>query len=833
MMTRRDRQVTAVLGPTNTGKTHLAIDRMLGHASGVMGFPLRLLARENYDKVVRLKGAAQVALLTGEEKIVPPRARYFLCTVESMPLDKPSAFLAVDEVQLAADPERGHVFTDRLLHSRGFEETMFLGSDTVQPLLKRLVPEATVVSRPRFSTLSYAGARKLTRLPPRSAVVAFSAAEVYGLAELIRRQRGGTAVVLGALSPRTRNAQVEMFESGEVDYLVATDAIGMGLNLGLDHVAFARLNKFDGHAHRRLRPPEIAQIAGRAGRHMTDGTFGTTAELGAMDPETVEAVEAHAFEPLTQLFWRSRELDFASPEALLASLEARPERRELIRVRPPEDQQALAALLRDPEIRELAGHRGAVALLWEVCQVPDFRKTLSEQHSRLLGQVFRHLSAPAGRLPEDWVAQQIQRIDRVDGDIDALVARIAHIRTWTFVTHRVDWLEDAGHWQERARRLEDRLSDALHERLTQRFVDRRTATLSRRLRSGEALVAAVRRTGEVLVEGEHVGRLEGFRFQLDRTIEKHDAPAVMTATRRALQEEMPRRTNRLEADDDGCFRLEHDGAVSWRGAEVGRLARGDSPLRPRVRVHESEFLDGRARERVRLRLQNWLNRHLRNRLGLLYDLEQAALAGAARGLAFQLAEAMGALPRGRVAAQAAVLERADRKALQGLGVRLGAASVFVPGVQTPPQQRFKAQLWSVFREREVLPPPSDRIALPAPEGWDEATALALGFRLCGRPDRPRLAVRLEALERLAVAAHKAAPVAADGRLAETCGLTLEQLPVALGALGFRPGPAGQAGDERLWAPKPKRDKRPKAGPRKAEVVSPFAALAGLKARKGR
>ncbi len=866
MSSRRDRQVTAVLGPTNTGKTHLAIDRMLGHASGVMGFPLRLLARENYDKVARLKGAGQVALITGEEKIVPPRARYFLCTVESMPLDKPVAFLAVDEIQLAADPERGHIFTDRLLHSRGFEETMFLGSDTIQPLLKRLVPEASVISRPRFSTLSYAGAKKLTRLPPRSAVVAFSAAEVYGLAELIRRQRGGTAVVLGALSPRTRNAQVEMFESGEVDYLVATDAIGMGLNLGLDHVAFARLDKFDGYAYRRLRPPEIAQIAGRAGRHMADGTFGTTNEQGAIDAETVEAVEAHAFDPLATIFWRSRDLDFASPEALLKSLEARPERRELIRVRPPEDQQALAALLRDPEVRELAGNRGAVRLLWEVCQVPDFRKILSEQHSRLLGQVFRHLMRAEGRLPEDWVARQVERIDRVDGDIDALVARIAHIRTWTFITHRADWLDDAPHWQEKARRIEDALSDALHERLTQRFVDRRSAMLSRRLRSGESLVSAVRRNGEVLVEGEHVGRLAGFRFEIDRSIEKHDAPAVLTATRRALQEEMPRRINRLEADDDGCFRLESDNGVSWRGAPVGQLAKGDSPLRPRVVPLDSEFLDGRARERIRARLQNWLNRHLRNRLALLYDLESAALAGAARGLAFQLAEALGVLPRGRVAAQAAALERADRKALQGLGVRLGSASLYLPGVLSPPMQRFKAQLWSVWREREVAAPPSDRVALPAPADWDEATAHALGFRLCGEapggtggrrrgrsagPDRgdqaQRLAVRVEALEKLSTTAHKHAPLAADRRLAAACGLREEELPAALRALGFRPQPAARgertgettgatAGPETpaLWAPKPRRE--PQRRPRKrkpAEAASPFAALAELKPRRGR
>ncbi|MCH8000222.1 MAG: disulfide oxidoreductase, partial [Proteobacteria bacterium] len=538
-------RVTAVLGPTNTGKTYLAIERMLGHRSGMIGFPLRLLARENYDRVVAIKGARQVALVTGEEKIVPPSARYFLCTVESMPLDRPVAFLGVDEIQLCADPDRGHVFTDRLLHARGLEETMFLGAETIRPILRRLVPEAEAVTRPRFSTLAYSGARKLTRLPPRSAVVAFSAAEVYAMAELLRRQRGGTAVVLGALSPRTRNAQVAMFEAGEVDYLVATDAIGMGLNLDLDHVAFAKLVKFDGRVVRRLTPAEVGQIAGRAGRHMSDGTFGTTGEVGALEPELVEAVEAHRFDPLRALHWRNRDLDFRSPRLLLRALERPPPAPELIRVREADDLTALAALARDPEIAELADHPGAVRLLWEVCQIPDFQKILSDQHARLLGRIYRFLAVGDGCLPEDWVARQIDRIDRSDGDIDTLTARIARIRTWTYVANRGDWLGDAGHWQERTRAIEDKLSDALHERLTQRFVDRRAAALVRRLRAGDDLLAAVKADGEVVVEGEFVGRLEGFRFRLDGTVEDEDAKALLTAARRALAGEIPARVRRL------------------------------------------------------------------------------------------------------------------------------------------------------------------------------------------------------------------------------------------------------------------------------------------------
>src|SRR5580692_7500136 len=470
-------RLVAVLGPTNTGKTHLAIERMLGHRSGMIGFPLRLLARENYDRIVKLRGARSVALITGEEKILPTNPSYFVCTVESMPLDRQVDFLAVDEIQLCADPERGHVFTARLLHARGVQETMFLGAATIKPLM--------------------------------------------------RRQRGGTAVVLGALSPRARNAQVGMFQAGEVDYLVATDAIGMGLNMDLDHVAFARIGKFDGRSPRRLTAAEIAQIAGRAGRHMNDGTFGTTAEQGTLDPEIVEAIETHSFEPLTRLNWRNNRLKFGSIAALLKSLDERPSAPGLVQAREADDHRALQALARNADIGGLATHPGAVRLLWEVCQIPDFRKVMSESHTRLLAHCFLHLAGPDERLPIAWVAGQMASLDRIDGDIDTLMARIAHIRTWTYITHRGDWVEDTAEWQERARGIEDRLSDALHESITQRFVDRRSAFLVRQLASEGELMASVDKDGEVQVEGSYVGRLDGFRFIPDAT---DNAESRMLAT---------------------------------------------------------------------------------------------------------------------------------------------------------------------------------------------------------------------------------------------------------------------------------------------------------------
>ncbi len=507
-------RVRAVLGPTNTGKTHLAIERLLGHASGIIGFPLRLLARENYDRMVARKGPRQVALITGEEKIVPPGARWFSCTVEAMPLDRPVEFLAVDEIQLCADPDRGHVFTDRLLHARGLVETMFLGAETIRPLLQRLVPQAEVDTRPRLSQLVYAGHAKLTRLPPRSAVVAFSAAEVYAIAEMIRRRRGGCAIVMGRLSPRTRNAQVKLYQDKEVDFLVATDAIGMGLNMDVDHVAFARLTKFDGHEARRLSAAEIAQIAGRAGRGMRDGTFGTTGDCPPIEDDLVRAVEGHVFEPLEQLYWRNGDLDFSGVDALLASLQAPPPRPGLVRGPDAVDLQTLANLSREREVRDLARGSRRVRLLWEACGIPDFRKLADESHTRLCARVFTHL-ARDGCVPSDWLDAGIGALARADGDLDTLMQRLAGVRDWAYIAARADWVRDAARWQARAREVEDLLSDALHERLTARFVDRRAAHLMRRLDEGgdKDLLSAVSSRGEVVVEGHPVGTRRRLRLR--------------------------------------------------------------------------------------------------------------------------------------------------------------------------------------------------------------------------------------------------------------------------------------------------------------------------------
>jgi len=784
MATLKDRsRLVAILGPTNTGKTHLAIERLLDHQSGMIGFPLRLLARENYDRIVKLRGARAVALITGEEKIMPPNPSYFVCTVEAMPLDRVVEFLAVDEIQLCADRERGHVFTARLLHARGLKETMFLGADTIRPLMRRLVPEAEYVSRPRFSTLSYAGHKKVTRLPPRSAVIAFSIADVFSLAEVVRRQRGGTAVVMGALSPRTRNAQVGMFQAGEVDYLVATDAIGMGLNMDLNHVAFARLAKFDGRGLRRLGAAEIAQIAGRAGRHMSDGTFGTTADERPLDAEIVEAVEAHKFEALTRISWRNTALKFNTVGALLNSLEEPPRAPGLIQTRDADDHQALRALARMPEVAALAVHPAAVRLLWEVCQIPDFRKMMSDSHARFLAQCFLHLGGPSERLPTPWIASQIAQLDRVDGDIDTLMTRIAHIRTWTYISHRADWVDNAADLQERARGIEDRLSDALHESITQRFVDRRSAFLVRHLAGDGELLASVDKTGEVRVEGSYVGRLDGFRFIPDAS-DSTESRMLATAANRVLRSEIATRSSQLASDGDEAFALDPLANLTWRGGLVGRLTAGEALLAPRVEVLAGNFLEGMARERVRQRLQAFAKAEIERRLAPLFVLRDLTLAGVARGLAFQMVDATGCLPAAEAGEAVRLIDRETRRALGRAGVRFGSESIFLEPLLGADTARFRALLWAVQNGRPVPRLPGARAlgkAIAVDPALPASFYAALGRRVLGA-----VALRPDRLERLAAAARaRSGPFAADPELAALAGVAPDELHGVLLGLGYR------------------------------------------------
>jgi ATP-dependent RNA helicase SUPV3L1/SUV3 len=749
----RIRHVTAVLGPTNTGKTHLAIERMIGHESGMIGLPLRLLAREVYDKLAARLGADVVALITGEEKIKPERARYWVCTVEAMPRDIDVDFLAIDEVQLAADPERGHVFTDRLLHARGRSETLLLGAQTMREVISDLVPGANFISRPRLSKLTYAGQKKITRLPQRSAIVAFSAAEVYSIAELIRRQSGGAAVVLGALSPRTRNAQVALYQSGDVDFLVATDAIGMGLNLDVDHIAFSATRKFDGQNHRNLTPAELSQIAGRAGRHMNDGTFGVTASAEPFDSDTIERLETHNFDSVRTLQWRNRDLDFSTLEGLKNSLRTTPGLQRLTRARSADDVIALETVGEDKEIIALACAPAAVAKLWEVCQIPDYRKISGQSHAELVATIYKNLLGPNERIPEDWFAKQVAFADRTDGDIDTLANRIAHIRTWTFVSNRADWLKDPVHWQERTRDIEDRLSDALHECLTQRFVDLRTSALMKGMRDKEELQAEIAEDGAINVENHFVGRLRGFRFTPDQGGEGIHGKAARNAAAQVLARELAMRARRVAAAQTDAFQLTRKGQVIWKGEEIAQLAATDDPLKLSVAILADEHLSAQDREKIQAKLETWVAHTIAERLKQLVEIGKAEdVAGLARGIAFRLRENLGILKRETVADEIKSLDQTARAQLRKYGVRFGAFNIYFPMLLKPAAAEITLTLWALREAAKGTVsldalPEAPRAGLtsfaPVPE-TPENFYRAYGYHVCG----PR-SVRIDILERLA------------------------------------------------------------------------------------
>ncbi len=874
----------ALLGPTNTGKTYAAMERMLAHQTGIMGFPLRLLARENYDKAVRMKGADQVALVTGEEKIVPARARFYMCTVESMPMDLDVDFIAVDEIQLAADPERGHVFTDRLLHMRGRHETMFLGAATIAPLLRRVLPEVEVRTQPRFSTLSYQAPIKVSRLPPRSALIVFSAAQVYEMAEFLRMHRGGCAVVLGALSPRTRNAQVQMYQSGEVDYLVGTDAIGMGLNLDLNHVTFAKLRKYDGRHPRALRAEEIGQIAGRAGRHQRDGSFSTTPEAGGLADAMVSMIENHSYAPLRHLNWRNPNLHFDSLSALRLSLETLPTDPNLQRQRHADDQLALEVLTKEPSVLDLCRSPAAVRLLWDVCQIPDFRNSLTDQHHSLQLTLFGHLIRD-GQLPTGLVEEQIERLNKDSGDLDTLVNRIAAIRTWAYITHRGGWVAQSDMWAARARAVDDILSDALHKRLTQRFVDRRAALLVQKLQRGGPLMCDIDKKGEVKVEGTAVGTLEGLTFVPDPSGSAGDKAALLTAARRSLGPAVQARLAQLEADNDGAFRLDWAGVLRWREAPVAGLTKGSSLWAPEIRVDANEFLDKGQEARLAARLAPWLKAHLRNRLAPFYALRDPRLTGALKGLAYQMWEEGGLIlrpDRARVEA----LRETDKALMAELKIHMTRRALFVRSVFNPKIWGLRAVLWALFHGQTKVP------AVPsATQSWIsdfdafkgvQAYLRQFGFlTFAGRGPRP-VHVRADGFDRLEAKLYALYKNGQDGifilpeDIGQPLGLAGGDLTTILAACGYEPTerPQEQVGEGPFYrrrhakhfvrpraatgldappthdkAPKTVKSSRPKKGgksglsrgsakspkPRKSNTPdphSPFAVLAALKGRDG-
>ncbi|OUD10388.1 disulfide oxidoreductase [Marivivens niveibacter] len=780
-----DARVTAVLGPTNTGKTHYAIERMLAYPTGIIGLPLRLLAREVYDRIVAIRGPSVVALITGEERIMPPRAKYWVCTVEAMPEGMGCDFLAVDEIQLCADPERGHVFTDRLLNARGLKETVFLGSDTMRQAIADNVRDVQFIRRERMSTLTYAGSKKINRMPGRTAIVGFSVENVYAIAELLRRTKGGAAVVMGALSPRTRNAQVDMYQNGDVDYLVATDAIGMGLNLDIDHVGFSALTKFDGRRMRYLEPDELAQIAGRAGRHMSHGTFGVTGEAHELDEAVVAAIENHQFKPVKKLQWRNGRLQFGSVGRLIQTLEQRTDDPWLTRVRESDDLAALKNLSNDAEVMARASDGQSVRLLWDVCRIPDFRGISQGEHANLLRDIFGFLHQH-GHVPEDWFARQVKRIDRKDGDIDTLSKRLAFIRTWTYVAQRKGWLKDENHWRDATRAVEDRLSDALHEGLTQRFVDRRTSVLLRRLKQKEGLVAEVNDQGEVTVDGEYVGKLEGFRFRMDKTGSPDEAKTLRQASVQALAPQFHLRADRFYNAPDTEIDYTEQGGLMWGEHAVGKLVATQDPLKPQVQAFVDDEAGDDVAQKVQRRLQHFIDRKIAALFEPMLNMQRdEALAGLAKGFAFRLVEGFGVISRGEIASEVKELDQDARGALRKHGVRFGQFTIFMPLLLKPAPTRLRLVLWSLANKLDEFPeaPPPGLVTVPAISDMPQGYFTMAGYRAAGER-----AIRIDMLERLADMLRdkdSRGGFEANPDMLSITGMTLEQFADLMQGLGYR------------------------------------------------
>ncbi len=789
--------VIAVLGPTNTGKTHLAVERMCAHSSGMIGFPLRLLAREVYERVVALKGSNRVALVTGEEKIIPPDARWFLCTAEAMPIDRDFSFVAIDEAQLGINPERGHIFTDRMLNIRGRDETMILGSDSLRPLIQQLIPDAEIISRPRFSTLSYAGPRKLSRLPRRSAIVAFSLEDVYAIAEMLRRQHGGAAIVMGSLSPQTRNAQVKMYQDGEVDYLVATDAIGMGLNLDVSHVAFAALKKFDGRRRRRLTLAEIGQIAGRAGRHQKDGSFGVLSGLASSDelqPEEIERLEDHSFPPLEWLYWRNAEPDLTSVTNLIQSLEDKPGERLLQAAPEAVDLAVLKRLAQDPNVSRLATGREHVRLLWEAACIPDFRKIGADHQARFVASLWPYLAQGNGRIPHARMAQEIARLENVQGDISTLAARISAARSWSYIAQKSRWVEQADVMVERTRALELRLSDAMHSQLTQRFVDKRTRVLMRGLmKDSLPQDVALEADGSVLVDGLNIGTLKGFQFVVPSDSRREDRKMLLAAAERYLGPIMTDKADALAKAPDSELSLAADEAgqpvIYWQEAKLAVLTKGKNLLHPEIKFDRalkdiSPENSKKAEERVKQWVEAMKAKHLDGLVKIDALANDANTPASVRALFAQIVEAGGIIMRRQIDQAVRALDNDMRGVARRGGLVFGALDIFHHALMKPGAVLWRNALFAALDEQPMIALPGDNAVhlkdwkFAAPEH-----ASRLGFRKIGGEY-----VRVDMAERLVKQAHEArqaGPIfTVDPALATSLGLSTEVHEALLDMAGF-------------------------------------------------
>ena len=739
-------KVTAVLGPTNTGKTHLAIETMLSFDSGMIGFPLRLLAREVYDKVIKKIGLDKVALITGEEKIIPSNAKFFLCTVESMPIDKHLDFVGVDEIQMCADHERGHIFTDRLLNLRGNKLTMFMGSNTIKKIISKLDDDIEFINRNRLSKLSYVGHKKISRINRKTAIIAFSAEEVYAIAELIRRQKGGAAIVMGSLSPKTRNAQVELYQSGDVDFLVATDAIGMGINMDLDHIYFSNLKKYDGKKLRKLNRSEIGQIAGRAGRYLNNGNFGVTGDCKEINPEEVELLEKHKFEEIQSLFWRNSNLNFNSSSSLIKSLFEKPNKSWLRKIKECEDEKALKFFLQEKESQNFDFKDEKLLLLWECCQIPDFVKKTYGNHYDVIRNVFKYLSSSKGKITSEYMRLQLIKLDKLDGNVDSLSNRIANVRTWSYVSNKNNWVENQNYWIEKTKLLEDKLSDRLHEELTKTFIDKRASVLARGLKQDMTFDTKILENNDVMIDGQFIGKINGLKLELDlkKGALETDIKSLKKAARQTVGPELEKRIQIII--DTGLIELKDDFKIYWNKFPISKLKAGKDYLNPNLDLIVDDIIDQSQKTKLTYYIEKWLKNKISNVLTSLIDLKNLNEKNSSiKALAYQLYENNGVIKRNQVLEYLKNLGQTERKILRDLGVKFGRYHVFLYRLIKPEAVALRTLLWKNYNQKYFnLKPPTFGLNFLENKDLKNKNFMLL----CGFEKFDNFFVRIDILERL-------------------------------------------------------------------------------------
>ena len=739
-------KITAVLGPTNTGKTFLAIETMLSFDSGMIGFPLRLLAREVYDKVVKKVDPSKVALITGEEKIIPLNARYFLCTVESMPIDKNLEFVGIDEIQMCNDHERGHIFTDRLLNLRGEKLTMLMGSNTIRGIIQNLDDDIEFMNKDRLSKLSFDGHKKISRINRKSAIIAFSTEEVYAIAELIRRQKGGAAIVMGSLSPKTRNAQVNLYQSGDVDYLVATDAIGMGINMDLDNVYFSNIKKFDGKKLRRLNISEIGQIAGRAGRYLNDGYFGITGDCNQINPDEIEFLEKHNFPEIQNIFWRNSNLNFNSKISLINSLDEKPKKDWLKRIAECEDEKVFKFLLKDENNIKIEDNFEILKTLWECCQIPDFVKKTYGNHIEVVRGVFNFLTNNLRKIPNQYMKDQLSLLDKLDGNVDSLSNRIANVRTWAYVSNKANWVENQDYWIERTKNLEDKLSDRLHDELTKTFIDRRASVLAKGLKQDILLSTEITNDEKVLINQQYIGNLKGLKLDLDFKVDALDTDirSLKKAARQNVGPEIIKRINQII--ETGLIDLKDDFKIYWKNNPIAKLVKGSDYLNPQIQLIIDEMIENDEKLRLITFIQKWVNSKIENELRSLIDLKKIKESNPElRALAYQLYENNGVVKRENIKSYINKLDQDERKKLRRIGVKFGRYHIFLFNLFKPSSVKLRIILWKNFHEKNLdfLPPTFGLNFLEKREKSQKDFML-----LCGFENFQNFFVRIDILERL-------------------------------------------------------------------------------------